>query len=220
MSARPLRPVPLVSRPRPAGQPAPGHAWRLRRWPLAGVAAFSLAGLLAMGGVRGRVFGSEEPVVATPPPSAPAAAAPVPTDTATPEPTATATGTPASTATPPPAPTSTPALLNESIARTAVERYYSLVNARDLRGAYGLLGAEWHKRQTYEDFSTGYPATLRDTVDVTATAAATKDGAGGYLVALDLHAQIGGRVRRYKGLYFVALEAGQPRIVSGELSPQ
>lgn len=119
-----------------------------------------------------------------------------------------------------PTPGSTQTPLNEAIAKSLVERYYAAIDARDFATAYRLVGGQWRQRQSYHDFAAGYRTTVRDTASVIGTAAATKDGLRGYVVALNLDAQVAGRLQRYKGLYFVALEDGQPRIQSGELSSQ
>jgi len=185
---------------------------------LGSVAAFSLVGLLALGSFRVRLRGGSPPPVASPPPST-LVVVPVPTATWTPQPTASQTATQTTIPTAAPTATSTPVLLDESIAKVLVERYYGSINARDFQAAYGLLGAQWRQRQSYDDFAAGYRSTLRDTATVTGTASATKDSVHGYVVAVDLDAQLAGRLQRYKGLYFVALEDSQPRIQNGELSP-
>ncbi|MFI5268040.1 MAG: hypothetical protein ACHQ7M_11745 [Chloroflexota bacterium] len=183
------------------------------------MAAFSLVGLLALGTFRTRLLSGGPVTAASPPPSS-LAVIPVPTATRAPQPTATSTATPTEIPTTTPAATSTPTLLDEGISRSLVERYYAAINSRDFQAAYGLLGAQWRQRQGYDDFAAGYRGTVRDTATVTGTASATKDSLRGYVVALDLDAQLAGRLQHYKGLYFVALEDGQPRIENGELSPQ
>jgi hypothetical protein len=219
MSARPLRPVPLVSRPRPNGtRVKPAARWS-RPWVLAGGAAFCLAGLLGLGAFRPRLLNGG-PATAPSPPSSSLAAIPVPSATLRPQPTPTFTVTATEAPTSTPVATSTPTLLDEGIAKSLVERYYAAINARDFQGAYSLLSAEWRQRQSYNDFAAGYRGTVHDTATFTGTASAAKESLHGYVVALDLDAQSTARLQRYKGLYFVALEDGQPRIQSGELSPQ
>ena len=216
MNVGPFRPAPLVSAPRPAAPP-PARAWRwLGRGRIAaGVAAFSLAGLGLFGAWRTSLLGGGAP---PPTPSPEPSALLVVTPLETPKPAVTFTPTP--TEIPTVAPTSTPTLLNDAIARDLVERYYALISARDFRGAYGLLGTEWRQRQSYDDFAAGYRTLVRDTAAVTGTATATKDKVRGYVVAVDLDAQLSSRLQRYKGLYFVALEGSQPLIENGELSAQ
>jgi hypothetical protein len=216
MNVRPFRPAPLVSRPRPAA-PAAAPAWRwLGRWRIAaGVAAFSLAGLGLFGAWRASLLGGgAAPPVRSPEPSALLLVTPL----QTPRPAVTFTPTP--TELPTVAPTSTPTLLNDGIAKELVERYYALISDKDFQGAYALLGSDWRQRQGYEDFASGYRTTVRDTATVTGTALANKDKVRGYVVAIELDAQLTTRLQRYKGLYFVALEGSQPRIENGELSAQ
>lgn len=220
VNVRPHTPVPLVSRPPSAAARTASAWWMCRRWQVAaGAVGFSLAGLVTLGTLHTRLMRNTS-APADPSPAAPLV---IPVSTPVPAVQPAVTFTPTSTSAPTAvaaAPTSTPTLLNEGIAKALIERYYSLIDGRDFQGAYALLGAAWRGRQGFGDFAAGYRGTTRDTATVTGTAAASKGSLRGYVVAIDLDAQLSSGVRHYKGLYFVALEDGQARIQSGELSPQ
>ena len=96
-----------------------------------------------------------------------------------------------------------------------VRRYFQAINDQDYVTAYELLGAYFHRRQSYEDFSVGFSETVHDQVRLVSTSPA---GPTRYRVAIELSAeQRDGSVRQFSGTYVVGREGGELKVVTAQV---
>jgi hypothetical protein len=93
--------------------------------------------------------------------------------------------------------------------------YYRAINSTDYSKAYGLLGASFHRRQSFSDFASGFADTEHDTIRIQSVEPAAL---GRFDVAIRLDAeQTDGSVKRFTGVYVIGKERGTLKIVSARV---
>jgi hypothetical protein len=102
------------------------------------------------------------------------------------------------------------------LAERTVTGFYDAINARDYANAYSYLGSALQTQQSYQRFVAGFSDTVHD--DLVQVFVQTIRADGTVTVYVDFIAHRTQDSSEYAGTYVIGYEAGEPRLLSGQLS--
>lgn len=113
---------------------------------------------------------------------------------------------------------SAPAVMVVSLplAERTVTGFYDAINAHDFANAYGYLGSELQAGQAYRQFVAGFSDTVHD--DLVQLYVQTIRPDGSVTVHVDFVAHRTQDSSEYAGTYVIGYEAGEPHIVSAQVT--
>jgi len=102
------------------------------------------------------------------------------------------------------------------LAERTVTGFYDAINAHDYANAYSYLGSTLQTQQSYQRFVAGFSDTVHDDLVQVFVETIRPDGTVTVYVDFIAHRTQGSS--EYAGTYVIGYEAGEPRLLTGQLS--